>query len=284
MLFLILTSLLWAASFGLIKRHLVGLDPTFVAWCRLVLALVVFAPFLRPRVIRGKAAVQLIALGTVQYGVMYLLYIQSYQYLAGHEVALFTALTPLHVVLLDGLLERHLKARSVAAGLIAVGGAVVLAWGEVGSSVLVGFGLVQAANFCFAVGQVSYRRIARNREWKHSQVFAWLYLGAVLLATAVGLSGDAFSSLEVTRTQLSVLLYLGVIASGLGFFLWNVGATQTSAPRLAVMNNLKAPLAAAVALLVFGESADPVRLGLSSVLLAAALLLSGPQRTGKEQT
>ena len=42
---------------------------------------------------------------------------------------------------------------------------------------------------------------------------------------------------------LPVLLYLGLVPTAVGFWLWNKGAARTSAARLAVANNLKVPLA-----------------------------------------
>jgi drug/metabolite transporter (DMT)-like permease len=73
------------------------------------------------------------------------------------------------------------------------------------------------------------------------------------------------------------LLYLGLIASGLGFFLWNRGATRVDAGTLAVMNNAKIPLAVACSLLFFGESPDAnmLRLAISAGFFAAALWLTG---------
>lgn len=38
-------------------------------------------------------------------------------------------------------------------------------------------------------------------------------------------------------------LYPGVVASGGGFYLWNTGAVEVKPGVLAVMNNLKSPLA-----------------------------------------
>ena len=61
-----------------------------------------------------------------------------------------------------------------------------------------------------------------------------------------------------------------MVASGLGFFLWNVGATRVGSGTLAVMNNAKIPLAVACSLLIFGEQADPLRLAARLALLGAA--------------
>ena len=40
--------------------------------------------------------------------------------------------------------------------------------------------------------------------------------------------------------QWSVLVWLGVVASGLGYFMWNYGATQVDAGTLGIMNNARA--------------------------------------------
>jgi drug/metabolite transporter (DMT)-like permease len=66
-----------------------------------------------------------------------------------------------------------------------------------------------------------------------------------------------------------------VLASGLGFFLWNVGATRVSAGTLAVMNNAKVPLAVTVALVFFGERTSLPWLAASLGLLGAAVWLAG---------
>ena len=47
MVFLLLVSLIWAFSFGLIKGNLTGLDSNFVAFCRMFVSLLIFLPFLK---------------------------------------------------------------------------------------------------------------------------------------------------------------------------------------------------------------------------------------------
>ena len=56
MVLLLLVSLLWAFSFGLIKTFLGGVDSAFVAAVRLLLALAVFLPFLRLRAVSAGTA------------------------------------------------------------------------------------------------------------------------------------------------------------------------------------------------------------------------------------
>ena len=84
MFLLLIVSLVWAFSFGLIKDQLTGLDSNFVAFSRMVLSLIVFIPFARTKRISFSYAGQLILLGAVQFGLMYVAYIFAYQYLNGY--------------------------------------------------------------------------------------------------------------------------------------------------------------------------------------------------------
>jgi drug/metabolite transporter (DMT)-like permease len=271
---LILVSLIWAFSFGLIKRHLVGLDSAFISAARLGLALLVFAPLLRLRGISLRTALTLTGLGGVQFGVMYLAYNASFQFLRAYEVALLTITTPILVTLLADGLDRTLRPRALAAALLAVAGTALVVWRSVDVKVtLAGVALVQLSNAAFAFGQVFYRRLRlSDATLRDREVFGLLYAGGFIVAL-VALLAHGRPAVPSAQ-QAWTLLYLGVLASGVGFFLWNVGATRVSAGTLAVMNNAKVPLAVAVALLVFREVANvPALLG-SFILLGAAVWLA----------
>lgn len=274
MVHLIIVSLLWAFSFGLIKRFLVGVDSTFVSAARLGLALLVFLPLLRWRGVTLRLGLSLTAIGAVQFGVMYLAYIESFRYLRAYEAALFTITTPILVTLIADALDRTLRWRALLAALLAVVGTgfVTLKSTELNVT-MTGLALVQLSNAAFAVGQVLYRRLrTKNPGLTDMNVFALLYAGAFVLAAAAMFTKNV--SIALTTTQLLTLLYLGVLASGIGFFLWNVGATRVSAGTLAVMNNAKVPLAVAVSLIVFGEHAHLPSLAASLILMGAAVWLA----------
>ncbi len=287
MVYLWLVSFLWAFSFGIIKDTLTGLDANFVALARLALAALVFLPFLRSLRARPqdtRLRWRLLATGALQFGLMYVAYIASFRFLKSYEVALFTIFTPLYVTLFADALERRFRLHFLAAALLAVAGALVAGYkGGVRSDFWLGFGLVQLSNLAFAIGQVAYRSVMqRYGEGLGDQdVFGWLYLGGVGLAGAAALLFTNWSALVLQPQQGWALLYLGVIASGAGFFLWNKGARQVNSGVLAVFNNLKAPLAVAVSLLVFGEQADPLPLLLGGSILLAALLLAGWARPAR---
>ncbi len=274
MLYLIFVSLVWAVSPGLIKDRLAGLDSSLIATVRLGLAFMVFLPFVRVRWLSFRNSLLLLFLGAVQFGIMYLAYNESFKHLQSHEVALFTLTTPLFVTLLADGLERKFHMRSLLAALLAVGGtALVVFKNKDLNPTLLGLGFVQLSNLAFAVGQVGYKRFREKAATvQDREVFAVLYAGGVAVSLAVMLSRGV--PLAVTGSQFWTLVYLGIVASGFGFFLWNVGATRVSAGELAVMNNAKVPLMVAASFLIFHESADPMRLVASLVLLGLAVWLA----------
>ena len=275
---LLLVSLLWAFSFGLIKS-LSGIDAAFLSAARLALALLVFVPFLRLRRLAPRTAAALAGIGAVQFGLMYLAYNESFRFLQSHEIALFTLTTPVLVTLLADALERTLRGRALFAALVAVAGAACIVVKTTPTAgTVTGVVLVQLSNAAFALGQVLYRRL-RTREpaLRDRDVFGLLYAGALAVALPVSLARTDFAALPLTATNVGVLLYLGVIASGLGFFLWNLGATRVTAGTLAVMNNAKIPLAVAVSLIVFRENADVPRLLAGGALMGVAVWLARPR-------
>lgn len=282
---LILVSLIWAFSFGLIKGGLSGLPPAAVACIRLTVALAVFAPFLRLRNLRTADAARLLVTGAVQYGLMYVAYMHAFRFLKAYEIALFTVFTPIYVSVLHDLLERRLAPRALLAVLLAVAGGIVIEYRQLSSPELWhGFLMMQAANLCFASGQIFYRRTMSRLPGKQTdlQLFALLYLGAALTAALASIGTD-WAALAVTPKQTGILLYLGIIASGLAFFLWNTGGRRISAGALAVFNNLKIPLGILVSVLFFGETAHGLRLLAGGSLMVAALFINARQKADCRQ-
>ncbi len=286
--FLLIATLLWAVSFGLIKHYLVGLDANLIAWARMALALPVLLPFLRWRELARwpgppwRTALRLVGIGAVQYGLMYTGYIASFGFAAAHEVALFTVTTPIFVVLIHDVHARRFDAGNLGLALLAVLGAVVLQLrGGAPSGAWLALALISASNLCFAFGQIEYRRLRRAApEVRDRAVFAWLYLGGLLVTTLTTSSSGGWGELAaIGATQVWALLYLGVVASGLGFFLWNRGAVTARPAALAVANNLKIPLAVVAALTIFGEQADLLRLAIGGGIMAVAAGLAARRRT-----
>lgn len=282
MIWLLAASLLWAFSFGLIKQHLTGLDPWWVAAARLSLAALVFLPW---TVTAAPAAtglrVRAMLLGAVQFGAMYVFYIAAFVDLAAWQVALWTLLTPVFVALLGAWRDRRRPLRPLGAALLAVAGALVAEGRLPAAETMRGVLLVQGSNLCFALGQLGYRplREATRRAGppRHHEagLLGWMYLGGAALAVAGAmLFGDAVPP-RIHGDAVAVLVYLGLIATAVGFWLWNKGAARTGTARLAVANNLKVPLAILAAWLVFQESAQYVRAACGLAVMIGGLVIAG---------
>lgn len=268
---LLLVSFIWAFSYGLIKNRLAGVDPTAVATLRLALALVVFLPFFRPRLLARRLAFQLAALGAVQFGAMYLLYQRAFVYLPSYAVVLFTLTMPLYITLADALVERRLHPRFAIAALLALLGAGVVVFnGALQGNLLTGFALMQVSNICFATGQIAWRRLRPKfpAGATDASLFAVPYAGALATCLLVSLFATNWPAVHLTGAQATALLYLGAISSGACFFWWNLGAARVNAGTLAVFNNAKVPLGVACSLVFFHESADLPRLLASGALMA----------------
>ncbi|MBN1114875.1 MAG: EamA family transporter, partial [Oligoflexia bacterium] len=84
MFYLLIASVIWAFSFGLIKGHLTGIDPNFVSFVRLLISFLIFVPFLKLKGLKAKFVLQLLLTGLVEFGLMYISYIYSYRFLQAH--------------------------------------------------------------------------------------------------------------------------------------------------------------------------------------------------------
>lgn len=276
MVWLLLVSLAWAFSFGLIKGNLTGVDSNFVAFVRMAFSFLVFLPFIRFKKTGFKLSLKLALTGIFQFGVMYIAYIASFKTLKAYEVALFTIFTPIYVTLINDAIEKRFNPVHLVTAALAVLGTWVVESGQpLSGGILNGFLLVQVSNLAFAFGQVYYRKLMSSAEGlKDRDVFGILYLGAVLVTGLVTLFFSPLQAITLTSKQIWTLAYLGIFASGICFFFWNLGARQVNAGALAIFNDLKIPLAVAVSLLVFGEQANWVNLLIGGGIVVLSLVFN----------
>ena len=272
--YLIAITILWAFSFSLIGVYLAGqVDAYFSVLTRVALATVVFLPFIRR--IPLKLAAKLMGLGAIQLGCMYVFYYQSFLLLSVPEVLIFTILTPVYVTLIFDLLQERFSTRYLITALIAVLGAAIIRYSSIGSEVFIGFLVVQGANICFAIGQVGYKVLLQrqNPQLPQRAIFGYFYIGALAVTMVTWLLFGNPAKLPTTSLQWEILLYLGLIASGLGYFFWNKGATKVDSGTLAIMNNALVPAGLVVNLLIWNRDANLTRLCIGGAILLFSLLL-----------
>lgn len=277
-----LITFFWAFSFSIIGVFLAGQVDAYVAvTSRMALALMVFLPFWRP--VPWRTALTLMTTGAIEIGVMYLFLYHSYRYLSVPELLLFTIFTPLYISLFADLMARRWPRQFWLPALLAVAGAAVIRWTELSEDYWHGFALIQCANACFAFGQVWYRQQSKRSSLTHRARFAWFFLGALLVtAIAMGFLAD-WQKVPTTSVQIGVLLWLGIVASGLGYLGWSFGSTQVSAQQLAVMNNMLIPSGIMVNVLLWQGHVDWSRFAAGCVLMGAALWLTHYRQREKNE-
>ena len=272
--YLITVNLLWAFSFSLIGEYLAGrVDSDFAVLVRVAIAALVFIPFTRWRGLPGRLVAGLWLAGALQFGVTYLCLYRSFTVLTVPEVLLFTVLTPVHVALFDDLLNRRFNFWALAAALVAVLGAAIIRYDGITGEFLQGFLLLQLANATFAAGQVLYKRLVRKypSELPQRQRFGYFFVGALLVALPAWLLFGDPQRLPAGELQWGVLVWMGLLATALGQFWWNKGATEVDAGTLAVMNNLHVPVGLLLNLLIWNQHADLPRLALGGAVIVASL-------------
>ncbi|EKN4801065.1 DMT family transporter [Yersinia enterocolitica] len=273
MLLLIITTILWAFSFSLIGEYLAGqVDSWFSVLMRVGLAALVFLPFLRWRNINWRVIVLYMTVGAIQLGIMYLFSFRAYLYLTVPEFLLFTVMTPLYVTLIyDFLRRQRLRWGYALSALLAVAGAAIIRYDHLSEHFWWGLVLVQAANICFAIGQVGYKRLMEVHPIPQHVAFSWFYVGALMVAVIAWFAFGNPQKLPTTPLQWGVLVWLGVGASALGYFMWNYGATQVDAGTLGIMNNVHVPAGLLVNLAIWQEKPHWPSFIIGAIVIMASL-------------
>ena len=271
-----LVTFIWAFSFSFIGVYLAGkLDSYFAVLVRVALASLIFVPFTIFR-LPTRYKLKIMGIGIIQIGLMYIFFYKSFLFLSVPEVLLFTIFTPVYVTVIYDLLKGRFNPLYVVTAAIAVAGAWVIKSAQVNPGFFTGFLMVQGANITFALGQVLYKKLLEDPELKEirqSTIFGYFHFGALLISLAAFLLFGNLDKITPTSTQWAVLLWLGIVASGLGYFLWNRGATQVDSGMLAIMNNAVVPLGLIVNLALWGQSINYTALLIGGGLILAALWL-----------
>ena len=269
-------TVVWAFSFSLIGVYLSGsVDAWFSVLMRIGIATMIFLPFLKLKEIKSTTIFSLIAVGSVQLGLMYCFYFQSFRFLTVPEVLLFSVFTPIYITLLNDVLSKRFHKGHLFTALIAVLGAAYIQYSSISENVLLGFMITQGANLCFAIGQVAYKYVLKstpelNDTPKHT-LFGLFFIGAFLVALIAFFIFGSIEKLPTTSVQWGVIIYLGAVASGAGYYFWNKGVVLVNTGSLAIMNNALVPLGLIVNLVIWNKEADLMKISIGGSLIFASL-------------
>lgn len=272
--YLIIASICFSLAFGLIKNQLASLPSDAVIEIRLLLATLAFLPFMG--IWKGefewKTRLKAALIGIIQFGIMYSCTIRAFKYLQGNEIALLSTSTPMLVMICATILGEKFHWKYLVYILLAITGAIIIIHKNVSFDFMIkGILLMETANFCFALGQTLWRKYIGVEDAK---LMSTTYFAAALFVLPVAIINKSFSALTITPTQWFSLAYIGILTTGVGFWLWNKGAKLVSATTLAVMNNLKIPLGVFFALVIFQEKINVPNFIIGSIFIITAIILS----------
>ncbi|MBC3198651.1 carboxylate/amino acid/amine transporter [Pseudomonas poae] len=275
--YLLVVTLIQAFSFSLIGEYLAGhVDSYFAVLVRVVLAGLIFLPLTRWRSVEPAFMRSMLVIGALQFGVTYVCLYLSFRVLTVPEVLLFTILTPLHVTLIEDALNRRFNPWALVAALVAVAGAAVIRFDQITPNFLMGFLLLQLANFTYAAGQVMYKHLVARypSDQPHYRRFGYFYLGALLVVLPAFLLFGKSDFLPQAPLQWGVLLFLGLVSTALGMYWWNKGACLVNGGTLAVVNNLHVPVGLLLNLLIWNQHEPLGRLALGGLVILGAVWIS----------
>ena len=270
MISLILATIFFSISFGLIKANLATLDPNLVSFLRLFFASMIFLPvfILKKNNVTKKDFIQALLIGTIQFGLMFIFYIQAFKFLKGSEIVLLTTSTPFFVLLISSIYSKKIDFIQILLVAIAIFGGFFVVFRENSLNfAILGIVFMELSNLSFALGQILWKKQINSSS---SALMFPAYFGACLLALFSSFLFSKTEIIKITNIQWFSILYLAIIPTGIGFWLWNMGAKKVSETTLSVMNNLKIPIGAIFAILFFKESVkfENFTIGLLLILIA----------------
>lgn len=277
MLTLCLVTLLWAFSFSLIGVYLAAdVDAYIAVFIRMLLATLLLLPLFRWRGISVSYAAKLCLIGGVQIGVMYILLYHAFLFLSVAEILLFTIFTPLYITLIDEWLinRKSVPLRWWFAALLSVVGAAIIRYDEVSTSFITGFLLIQGANLAFAIGQVAYKRLAENKARMQIAHYALFFFGALVVSGIAAIFLADWTRQPATIIHWGVLLWLGLVASGVGYLAWSLASKRVNIAQLATMNNMLIPAGLLVNFIFWGAQLNWAQLIIGGSIITFGVVLA----------
>mgnify|MGYP001377595569 FL=1 len=271
MIFLIISTIIWAFSFSIIGNYLSSdIDPWSLSLIRVIISFLIFLPFIDLN-INKKRMVYIIGVGAIQIGFMYSFYLNAFSFISVEKILLFTIFTPIYVTIISDIFQKKIKKFFLFLSILSVIGSLIIRITDVQLLDLKGFILIQGANFSFALGQVLYKRYIKNNSKLDYNLneFGYFYFGAIIIASLGSLIMIDSLSYPKSTIQWLLVLWLGAIASGLGYYFWNRGSVLVNNGTLAVMNNLVIPLGLFIEIVFFSKL-----INVTNYIIGALIILS----------
>jgi len=223
--------------------------------------------------LRSKDLLALFGLGLLNAGVCMSLMQYSLQYTEASTAAVLVSSNPLFVSLLSVFIFKEpLTKDKIAAVLVGITGMILVAGGLRLENAL-GPMLATAASVVWAIYTVAGKRLSQRYGSLVLNSFSFLLGGGFLLILATGLG---IPPTGIKGNNLLLLIYLGVIVTGIGYYAFFTGLLYLDTTIGAAVFFFKPVLATLFAFLLLGEPITVGKIAGTMVILVAMGLVMPP--------
>jgi len=282
----IIVAIIWGLSFVAASMVLTTLSPVILATVRFIIASAIYAPVIIWEYRKGNKPTlddmkELAAFGFLSISIYFWLQYTGVQYAgAGVSAVLVTGLIPVLTGIAGTVLLREKfnvrKGVGITLGLTGVALIALpklLVVGNVDWLFFVGVACLLGNAICWSMYSTLSRRLMK-RIGKPLMVTAYTTLWGMLFLLPLSLTADWGAIAQVTSSQWVSILYLAVICSSGGYFLWNYALSKLEAVKASVWLYIE-PVAAFIgSFALFGVIPTPLTILGGVAILIGALLTS----------
>jgi drug/metabolite transporter (DMT)-like permease len=279
----IFVAIIWGLSFVAARVVLTTLTPISLATVRFVIATIIYTPFIIRHLNKGikpsrTELKELFVLGLLSISIYFWLQYTGVQYAgAGISALLVVGLIPVLTGFAGSLLLKESfnvrKGMGIAMGLtgVALIAGPKLFVTSIDWLFFFGVSCLLGNAVCWSIYSTLSRRIIK-KTGRPFMVTAWTTLFGTLVLLPMSLTSDWSSVFLVSSTQWISILYLAIICSGGGYYLWNYALSKTEAIKASIWLYLE-PVAAFVGeFFLFSVVPSPLTLLGGAGIMVGALL------------
>jgi drug/metabolite transporter (DMT)-like permease len=280
---LVVVMVIWGASVPVSKAAVAEVPPLLLAWLRFAITALLLWPAYRSRRRAGASAIALrpaLGLGLTGIALYYLGYNVGLMYTSATHAALIMSATPaLTLVLAAVWLHERFTPVTIAGVVLSVAGVLLIVTGRTAGAhapdPLLGNALIIAAVGAWAVYTILAKRSAHLDPLVVT--VATSVAGVALLTPAVVVEFALGARMALTATGFAAVVYLGVVASALGYAMYSASLRVLGAAQASTYLNLLPVVGVASAMVMLGERIDTRTLvGGVAVLAGVALATMAP--------
>lgn len=280
---------IWGLSFVAARIVLTTLSPILLATLRFIIASFIFVPIILSNSNQGgvppyRDLLELAALGFLSISVYFWLQYTGVKLAgAGFSALLVVGLIPILTGLSSTVLLRErltsVKTLGTAVGLLGVAMITVpgLLIENVDWRFYIGVTCLLGNAVCWALYSTLSRRLMK-RIRKPPLVTAWITVFGTLVLIPMSLTSDWSRVGLLTPLQWSSVIFLALICSGLGYFLWNFALSRLEAVKAAVWLYLE-PIVAFIGETIILDATPGVTTILGGIIIILGALITSRTRS-----